>query len=166
MKEIIKVGMADLEVTTSPHVLVTLGLGSCLGIILYDSVSKIGGLAHVMLPDIEATKIQHNKAKFANSAIREMIEQMIKLGAQKKNFKAKLIGGAHMFTGIKLSSNNAISAFNVGDRNILSAKEELTKQNIELIGEDVGRDYGRSVEFDLETGKVKIKTITWGMKEL
>ena len=166
MKEIIKVGMADLQVTISPHVLITLGLGSCLGIILYDPVLRIGGLAHVMLPDIEIAKIQHNKAKFVNSAIREMIEQMIKLGAHRKNFKAKLIGGAHMFTGIRLTYSNANSAFNVGERNILSAKEELAKQNIELIGEDVGKDYGRSVEFDLETGKVKIKTITWGMKEL
>lgn len=163
MKQLIKVGMADLKVSVSPNILTTLGLGSCLGIILYEPVKKIGGMAHIMLPDIKSVKLRHNKAKFANSAIREMIEKMVKLGASKNKIEGKVVGGAHMFAGVKVSDT---PAFNVGERNILSTKEELANENIKLVAEDVGGDYGRSVEFDLETGKVKIRTIAWGLKEI
>jgi chemotaxis protein CheD len=163
MKQIIKVGMADLKVSVSPNILTTLGLGSCLGIILYDPVKKVGGLAHVMLPDINSVKLRHNKSKFANSAIEEMLDKMIKLGASKSKIEAKIIGGAHMFSGVKAGDT---PAFNVGERNIVSAKEMLAKENIRLVAEDVGGDYGRSVEFDLETCKIKIRTIAWGLKEI
>ncbi|MFH1783339.1 MAG: chemotaxis protein CheD [bacterium] len=163
MKEVIKVGMADIKVSVSPNVLTTLGLGSCLGIILYDPVKKVGAMAHTMLPDINMVKIQRNKAKFSNSAITEMIQKMIKLGAHSKNLEAKIIGGAHMFTGAKIINT---TAFNVGERNILSAREALEQQKIKIVGEDVGGDYGRSVEFNLDTGKVKIRTIAWGLKEI
>ncbi|MFH1239174.1 MAG: chemotaxis protein CheD, partial [bacterium] len=108
-------------------------------------------------------KLRHNKAKFANSAIEEMLDKMIQLGASKQKMEAKRIGGAHLFAGVKV---NDAPAFNVGERNIVSAKDELAKQNIKLVAEDVGGDYGRSVEFDLETGKIKIRTIAWGLKEI
>jgi chemotaxis protein CheD len=163
MKQIIKVGMADLKVSVSPNILTTLGLGSCLGIILYDPVKKVGGLAHIMLPDINSVKLRHNRAKFANSAIEEMMDKMAKLGASKNKIEAKIIGGAHMFSGVKVSDT---PAFNVGERNIINAKETLARENIRLVAEEVGGDYGRSVEFDLETGKIKIRTIAWGLKEI
>ncbi len=163
MKEVIKIGMADLKASVSPNVLTTLGLGSCLGIILYDPVKKVGGMAHIMLPDINSVRVRRNKAKFANSAIKEMIAKMRKLGARKSNLEGKIVGGAHMFTGVKISNP---SAFNVGERNILNARQALTDEKIKVVSEDVGGDYGRSIEFDLETGKVKIRTIAWGIKEI
>lgn len=163
MKEVIKVGMADFKVSVSPNILTTLGLGSCLGIILYDPVKKVGGMAHIMLPDINSVKIRRNKAKFANSAIKEIIAKMRKLGAYKSNMEGKIVGGAHMFTGAKIVNP---TAFNVGERNVLSARQALTDEKIKVVSEDVGGDYGRSIEFDLETGKVKIRTIAWGIKEI
>ena len=97
MSEIIKVGMADLKVCTYPDSLTTLGLGSCVGIALYDSVTKVTGLAHIMLPD--STKITKNEniAKFADTGIAETLRLMLLQGANRKRIVAKIAGGADMF---------------------------------------------------------------------
>lgn len=155
----LKVKMADLVVSKAPNTLSTLGLGSCLGITLYDPAKKVGGLAHVMLPDINAVKIRTNKAKFVNTAIEEILKEMIDLGANKKNIEAKIIGGAHMFGFVK--SNILL---NVGERNINKAREELERRGVKIVGEDVGWDYGRSVFFNLADGSVKVSTIAHGDK--
>lgn len=155
----LKVKMADLVVSKAPNILSTLGLGSCLGITLYDPIKKIGGLAHIMLPDINAVKIRTNKAKFVNTAIEEMLQEMLDLGAGKKNIEAKIIGGAHMFGFVK---SNVL--LNVGERNVSKAREELDRAGIRIVAEDVGLDYGRSVFFHLADGSVKIATIAHGDK--
>ena len=69
MGDVIKVGMADLNVCKSPDIITTLGLGSCIGIAVYDPVTKIGGLAHIMLPDSTQIRNNLNKAKFADTGI-------------------------------------------------------------------------------------------------
>lgn len=161
MKELIKVGMANLKVSRSPNVLTTLGLGSCIGVALYDPVKKIGGLSHVMLPDIMAVKVRTNRAKFVNTSIEEMLIEMERLGASRTRVKAKLIGGAHMFEFAKPGL-----LFDVGKRNVDMAREELKKRKIRIVSEDVGEDFGRSVELELETGVVKIRTIAHGEKEI
>ena len=83
LDEMIKVGMADLKVGKSPDVLTTLGLGSCVGVAIYDPVTKISGLLHCMLPDSTQFRNNSNKAKYADSGIDELISQMVKLGAVK-----------------------------------------------------------------------------------
>lgn len=93
----IKVGMADMNITTHPGVLTTLGLGSCIGIALYDPSTKIAGLAHIMLPDSTQIKNNSNVAKFADTATVQLLAQMVKIGANKSRVKAKLAGGAQMF---------------------------------------------------------------------
>lgn len=98
MSEIIKVGMADLKTCVSPNGITTLGLGSCVGIAIRDPVNKIGGLAHVMLPDSNAIKSsQMNIAKFADTGIAELVKQMERLGAKRERMVAKIAGGANMF---------------------------------------------------------------------
>ena len=95
--EDIKVGMADLAATIAPQNLVTIGLGSCVGICLYDKATKVGGLAHIMLPDSTQGRTMQNKAKYADTAIEVLLEEMTKLGAQKRRITAKIAGGAKMF---------------------------------------------------------------------
>lgn len=154
MNEFIKVGMADLNVCKVPHVLTTLGLGSCVGIVLYDPVTKVSGLAHIMLPDSTKIKNNSNIAKFADTAIDKMIEDMCRIGANRNRLISKLAGGAQMFS---FNTNNDL--MKVGERNIIASKEKLNKLGIRIVGEDTGNNYGRTIEFYSETGELKIKTI-------
>ena len=91
--KVIKVGMADLSTAKEPDILTTLGLGSCVGIALYDPSTKVGGLAHIMLPDSKQIKNNENKAKFADTAIEVLVQAMIKKGARKNRIVAKIAGG-------------------------------------------------------------------------
>lgn len=151
------VGMADLNVTRSPGILTTLGLGSCVGIALYDPLNKIAGLAHIMLPD--STQIQNNSniAKFADTAMVKLINDMVMLGAKKINMKAKIAGGAQMFA---FDSTN--SSMRIGERNIESVIRNLHMHNIPLIARETGDTFGRTVELYSEDGRFLIKTIGHG----
>ncbi|MFP4697272.1 MAG: chemotaxis protein CheD [Eubacteriales bacterium] len=154
MGEIIKVGMADLKTCIAPKILTTLGLGSCVGIVLYDPSKKIGGLAHIMLPDSTQIRNNSNKAKFADTAIEVMMNKMIKMGASKNNLVAKLAGGAQMFA---FSSQNDL--MRIGERNVEASKKILRVLKIRIISEDTGKNYGRTIEFNSENGDMLIKTI-------
>jgi chemotaxis protein CheD len=155
--EEVHVGMADMKIGSSPTVLTSLGLGSCIGIALYYSKTKIGGLAHIMLPDIEAVKNKTNRAKFANTAIPDLLKKLEEQGADRRFVKAKIVGGAHMFGFAK---GNQV--FNVGMRNIEKVKEVLKDLRVRLVAEDVGGSYGRSIYFYLSTGEVRVRTINHG----
>ena len=98
MCKVVKVGMADLAVCVSPDSITTLGLGSCVGIALRDPVSKIGGLAHVMLPDSTQIRNNSNIPKFADTGIEELVRLVVKEGANRKNLVAKIAGGAEIST--------------------------------------------------------------------
>ncbi len=154
LDEMIKVGMADLKTCKSPEVLTTLGLGSCVGVALYDPVSKISGLLHCMLPDSTQFKNNTNTAKYADSGIDELISQMVKLGANRSRLVAKIAGGAQMFA---MKTNN--DTLRVGERNVEAVKKKLAKLNIRLLSEDCGLNYGRTVEFYSETGDYVIKSV-------
>ena len=157
----IHVGMADLKIAKAPAVLTSLGIGSCVGVIMYYARGKIGGLAHIMLPDIESVKNKSNRAKFANTAIPDLVEKLEKLGADRRFIKAKIMGGAHMFGFAKTNK-----VFNIGARNVEKVKEVLKALKIRLVAEDVGGSYGRSLYFYLETGEVRVRTIAHGEKTI
>lgn len=154
MSEIIKVGMADLNICKSPNIITTLGLGSCIGIAVYDPSSKIGGLAHIMLPD--STKIRNNSniAKFADTGIDELIKRVTTAGATKSRLVAKIAGGARMFEVSGLSDVG-----NVGARNAEASRQKLKELGIRIISEDTGLNYGRTVELHCETGDYYIKSV-------
>lgn len=154
MGEIIKVGMADLKVCVSPDSLTTLGLGSCVGIAIVDPVTKIGGLAHVMLPDSTAIRENSNIAKFADTGIEELVRQMVAIGASKNRMVAKIAGGAQMF-----SFNNNADLLRVGERNAEASKKKLSEMGIPLLASDTGLNYGRTVELFCETGEFYIKAV-------
>ena len=150
----VKVGMADLNVCKSPDMITTLGLGSCIGIALYDPVTKIGGLAHIMLPDSTQMKNNLNVAKFADTGIEELVKRMIAAGASKQRLVAKIAGGAKMFE-VNAGSNIG----NIGARNAEASKMKLKQLGIPLKAEDTGLNYGRTVELYTETGEFHIKSV-------
>ena len=155
MSEIIKVGMADLKTCVSPDGVTTLGLGSCVGIAIRDPVTKIGGLAHIMLSDSTTIRNSNqNIAKFADTGIDELIRQMENLGASKSRLVAKMAGGAQMFA---MASQN--ESLRVGERNAAAARAKLKEYRIRLLAEDCGLNYGRTVEFYSETGDYVIKSV-------
>lgn len=161
MDEQIKVGIADLKVSTAPNKIITNALGSCVAIILYDSVHKVGGLAHIMLPSTAFSKIRSNPAKFADTAVPEMLGMMKQLGALKTTTWAKIVGGAQMFANVL-----AEPLGNIGQRNVQATKDILGKENIRIIAEDTGGDCGKSVEFNLDNGEVTVKSIKYGVNRL
>lgn len=161
MSVVHKVGMADLKICSSPDVLSTLGLGSCIGICLYDPGTKVSGLAHIMLPSSESIKNNSNIAKFADTAIVKLIDDMVKAGANRRRLVGKIAGGAQMFA---FSSQN--DSMKVGQRNAESVRRILKEQNIPILADDTGGNYGRTIEFYSDNGKLLIKTIGHGIKEV
>jgi len=154
MSELIKVGMADLNVCCPPKGITTLGLGSCVGVVLYDPVSKVAGLAHIMLPDSTKILNNENKAKFADTGIDLLVSNMKKLGANPNRLIAKIAGGAQMFS---FMNNNEM--MRVGERNVEATKAKLAELGIPIVAEDTGANYGRTIEFYPETGELKIKSV-------
>ena len=150
----IKVGMADLKIAKAPDLLTTLGLGSCIGLTLYDPVSKVGGLVHYMLPDSTKLKNNTNIAKFGDTGIRELYKQVVANGANPKRLAAKIAGGAKMFEVSGLSNVG-----NVGERNAEEAVLILKELNVPLIARDTGLNYGRTVVLDCSTGDYLIKSV-------
>ena len=145
------IGIADMNVTQSPDTLITLGLGSCVGLVLYDKASKIGGMVHIMLP--VSRDAVSNKAKYADTGVGYLYSRMIRYGANRKTMIAKLAGGAHMFG---VSGNNDV--MKVGEKNIEICHRLLNEYGIPIKGEETGGNIGRTLEFCCETGNLKIRT--------
>ncbi len=158
---IIRVKMADLNVIESPGVLITSGLGSCIGVTLYDGKKRIGGMAHVMLPDSTTMRSQTNLAKYADTALELLLEKLSKLGVERRRLKAKMAGGAQMFN---FDSDNDL--MRIGARNTEAVKKKLEECGIPLIAEDTGGSHGRTMEFYTENGLVIIKSVKMGDSEL
>ena len=158
---IIKVGMAYLNFIKAPAVLTTLGLGSCVGIALYDSQAKIGGLAHIMLPDSKQIKNNSNVAKFADTAILKLIENMTDMGARSNRLVAKIAGGAHMF-----EFKNMDDMMRIGTRNVVAVTQILKDLAIPLVASDTGSNYGRTIELHTTTGILLVRTIGHGIREI
>ncbi|NLI67638.1 MAG: chemotaxis protein CheD [Bacilli bacterium] len=163
MKEtvtVVKVGIADLNVVKAPNRIRTSGLGSCVGVVIYDSYKQVAGLAHIMLPDSSLTKQENfNKYKYADTAIDILVEKLIQLGARKSQLKAKIAGGAQMF---QLQSASEI--MRIGPRNVEAVKERLKFHQIPIVSSDTGGNQGRTIEFDPVTTKLKIRTVNQGEK--
>jgi chemotaxis protein CheD len=154
MGEMIKVGMADLNICASPDAITTLGLGSCVGIVLYDPMVKIAGMVHIMLPDSTKILNNDNKAKFADTGIDLLIKRMVEFGADRRRFIAKIAGGAQMFA----FSNNS-DMMRIGERNVEATKWKLQSLGIPIKAEDTGAKYGRTIEFYPENGVLLIKSV-------
>ena len=155
---VIVVGMADLKVARHPDILTTLGLGSCVGITLYDAAKKIGGLAHVMLPTYKGFEGQ-NIAKFADSAIINLLTQMTRIGASRNSLVSKIAGGAHMFG--RAHNDDMLK---IGERNVAASVAILRQLGIPVKANDTGGSHGRTIELHMDTGALKIRTVGAGEK--
>ncbi|PKR87080.1 chemotaxis protein CheD [Heyndrickxia camelliae] len=156
MSEVVKVGIADMNIVRTPNTIRTTGLGSCVGVIIYDSFLAIAGLVHVMLPDSSIAKSQKeiNKAKFADTAIKELTERLIKIGCKKIHLKSKIAGGAEMFS---FSTTNDF--MKIGPRNVEAVKAALKLEGIALLSEETGGHSGRTIEFDPKTFLLQIRSV-------
>ena len=154
------VGMADYAIVKCPTKVATLGLGSCIGITFYDPQVKIGGLVHIMLPSIDQARSKENKAKFADTGIVYLVEEMVKQGAVKRRLEAKIAGGASMFS---FGDNSQLK---IGLRNAEMTKKVLKDLNIPIINEDTGDKYGRTIELDSCNGVLHVKSALKGNKEI
>ncbi len=161
-QEIVKVGIADLKIVKAPQLIRTSGLGSCVGVVVFDPFQKVAGLAHVMLPDSSlARSNSFNMAKYADTAVKELVSTLVKQGARKPGLKAKIAGGAQMF---QFSSGNEV--MRIGPRNVEAVKKQLADLHIKLLGEDVGGNSGRTIEFDPDTSILQIRTVNKGISYL
>lgn len=147
---LINVGIADYAISTSPDILRTI-LGSCVGICLFDTEKKIGGMSHIMLPEL---KFKSSIKKYADSAIPSMLEEMMNAKARKEKIVAKIVGGSKMF---QVGDNSIMGE--IGKNNVIKVKEVLSSMGIRIVAEDVGGDYGRTVDFYLATGELRIRSI-------
>ncbi len=150
---VIKVGMAQFRVAMAPARMMTMALGSCVGIVIYDPKLRLGGLAHIMHPSREKVKNNSNRAKFVDSAVELMVSMMFKNGARKERLEAKIFGGARMFEHIK----GSLGVAQIGDANIEAAREQLSSRNIPLVAECVGGSIGRTITLDLSDGSVTVR---------
>lgn len=157
MSNTVTVGISDLNAVRSPDILVTYALGSCVGICLYDPMNRIGGLAHIMLPSSSDSGIKTDGYKFADTGIALLVKKMEQMGARGPFLKAKIAGGAQMFASM---TNSSIA--NIGQRNVASVKNVLSRLNIPIIAEDTGSNYGRTLYFYAEDGTMKIKSVNRG----
>lgn len=154
MSEVIKVGMADLQICISPNSVTTLGLGSCVGIAIRDPMTKVGGLAHIMLPDSTKIKNNSNIPKFADTGIEELVKRIVQNGGNRSRLVAKIAGGAQMF-----AFQNNTDLVRVGERNVEATKAKLNELKIPILAEDTGKNYGRTVVFYPETGLFLIRAV-------
>lgn len=154
MSQLIKVSIADLKLCKAPDSVTTLGLGSCVGIAIRDPVTKIGGLAHIMLPDSTAVRNNGNRPKFADTGIDDLVSLVVGAGASRQRLVAKIAGGAQMF-----DFSNKPNMVRVGDRNVEAVKAKLKMLNIKIIAEDTGLNFGRTVIFYPENGNFVIRSV-------
>ena len=146
MKKI--VGVSDMKLSIDPaETIVTFALGSCIGIVLYDPVVKVGGILHYMLPQskIDKNKAENNPFMFGDTGIPEFFRQAYSLGAQKSNLRIVMAGGAAVLD-IK-------DRFNIGKRNITIARKLFWKNGILIDKEDVGGSISRTLYLDMATGE-------------
>ena len=162
MNNVIKVGMADLNYANAPDSIRTSGLGSCVGVIIYDERSKACGMAHVMLPDSSLARNNLvQRAKYADTAIEDLLIKFKNKGVPAYRLKAKMAGGAQMFKST--TGNNVMK---IGPRNSEAVRNLLKENNIQIVSEDVGGSSGRTIEFYPEDSTLEIRTVNKGVKRI
>ncbi len=160
--KIVKVGIADWKVASNGHIIRTSGLGSCVGVTLYDSKRKTGGMAHIMLPESPSGKKHYKRAKYADTGIYDMVVELeTKMSCSRNNLIAKIAGGAQMF-----EFSGGSEMLKIGHRNAMAVEEILKDYGIRIAAKDVGGNYGRTIDLFCETGKLVIKSVKRETKEV
>lgn len=146
--------MGDVIVSHSGLTLLrALGLGSCIAMCVYDPISKIGSMTHIMLPRARTDK-PSQPGKFADTAVPYVLKQLAAKGVPKSRLKVAISGGAELFT-----FDNTVAELNVGTMNIAAVKKALTEVGLKVVAEDVGGKVGRTVVLDTTTGDVTVRLV-------
>ncbi len=157
----IVVRVADLQIGRRDDVLITVGLGSCIAILLHDTTVSVGGLAHVLLPSPALSRQDSNPAKFPQLAVPRLLELMAREGASPRRITARLAGGASMFASLAPPGT-----IQMGERNVVASRQVLNGLGIPLVGEAVGGDFGRTVRLFVGTGKVEVVSVAHGSQTI
>jgi chemotaxis protein CheD len=152
---VVTVGVAQFHVGRAPQRIMTMALGSCLGIVLFEATAKVGALAHVMHPRRSRVKNNSNRIKFVDTAIPLVVERMVQCGARREGIVAKIFGGARMF-GSAIGFKGVLQ---IGDENIATAREQLAALGIPILAERVGGGRGRTIMLDAEDGSVRVTDV-------
>jgi chemotaxis protein CheD len=153
VKEVI-VKVADWAAERGDGILVTLGLGSCVAIMLHDPGARAGAMAHVLLPSRSLARDSTNPAKFPETAVPLLVERLKAMGADPRRLVAKLAGGASMFS--QLMTPGTIQ---MGERNVVASRNALRAASIPIVGEAVGGERGRTVRFRVGDGQVEVRSV-------
>jgi chemotaxis protein CheD len=155
------VRVADLRIGVADDVLVTVGLGSCVAIVLHDPTARVGGLAHTLLPSPALARADGNPAKFPQSAVPRLLQLMEADGARVERITARLAGGASMFAALAPPGT-----IQMGERNLVAARQALHAHGVRLVAEAVGGDFGRTVRLRVGDGRVEVSTVAHGTQHL
>jgi chemotaxis protein CheD len=155
------VRVADLNIGGAGDTLLTVGLGSCVAIVLHDAVVRVGGMAHILLPSPALSGRQENPAKCPQTAVPLLLERMAQRGASPRRITARIAGGASMFGALAPPGT-----VQMGERNVVAAREALRAAGLPLVGQDVGADYGRTVRFRVADGRMEITSVMHGLHVL
>jgi chemotaxis protein CheD len=170
LTEPLHVGVAELKVSGNSDHLISFGLGSCVAVAIFDPVIRVGGLAHVMLPESRGREPETMPGKFADTAVPRLVEQLIELGARQKRLRCKLAGGAQMFEIPGAKSRDGVYACgpytHIGERNVEAVKLALEEMKIPVVSEDTGGRHGRTVRFDTWSGSLEVSSIFHGRNVL
>lgn len=149
------VGMAELKTAGPGEALVTLGLGSCVVIAVYEAERKLGSLAHIMLPRKSSGRRREgeNMNKYADIAIPAAIQALVDMGGDRTSMTARIAGGSCMFDLAGEGQGD------IGRRNVEAVKSILKSCDVPLVGEDTGGNRGRSIEFRIDSGALLVRTI-------
>jgi chemotaxis protein CheD len=157
----IVVRVADLRVGGAGDLLVTVGLGSCVAIVLHDVTARVGGLAHVLLPSPALSRYDGKPARCPHTAVPRLLELMAERGASPRRVIARLVGGASMFAALAPPGT-----IQMGERNVVAARQVLHSHAIPLAAEAVGGDYGRTVRLDVSDGSLEVRSVAHGTRTL
>ena len=153
----ITVGISDWKICGTEDTLVTYALGSCIGTCIYDKEAGLAGMSHIMLPDSKNMRDTNvNRMKFADTALPDMVKEMLKRGASIQRMTAKIAGGAVMFP----TQNQS---FNIGENNIQAVKKALAALKIRIIADDTGLNFGRTVYFNGSDGRMIVRSTVKGI---
>jgi chemotaxis protein CheD len=147
------VGVADMKVSNNPSdSIMTYSLGSCIGLVVYDTVVKVGGILHYMLPEssIDKAKAQKNPYMFADTGVPRLFKGAYKFDAKKSRMKIYVFGGAQIL--------DQKGFFNIGKRNYMALKKMFFKNKVIIDTEEVGGEVNRTIRLEIKTGDVFVKT--------
>lgn len=157
--DVVKVGIAERKIAYAPERLRTSGLGSCVGVVIWDRTVHLAGLIHIMLP-VAPERPDIVIDKYADAGIPSLVQQLVQEGAEIGRLRAKIAGGAQMFSAI------GSDLLKIGPRNVQAVKETLLELSIPLIAEDTGGKVGRTIEFDVKTEVLQVKTALFGTLDI